>query len=180
MNRLIGISKTDDIISEYRKTPIGLLLEYQNLDRPLDNYSNAQLLIGMCMDHRKHLRIPDNFSYIIRSGGANMRYSEFKISYAIAIGGIQHIALIGHNNCGMVNLNSQKEQFIEGLVDKAGWNGATAENHFSKYAPKFEIENEIDFVLNETKRLRLQYPKISIAPMIYKLEDNCLYLIKEN
>lgn len=179
MNRLIGISRTDDIFSEYRETPIGLLLEYQNLDRPLDNCSNAQLLIGMCMDNRKHLRIPDNFSFIIRTGGANMKYSEFKISYAIAIGGIQHIALIGHNNCGMVNLNSQKEQFIEGLVDKAGWDGATAEIHFSTFAPKFEIENEIDFVLNETKRLRLRYPKILIAPMIYKLDDNCLYLIKE-
>ena len=180
MNRLIRISRTDDIFLEYRETPIGLLLEYQNLDRPLDICSNAQLLIGMCMDNRKHLRIPDNFSFIIRTGGANMKYSEFKISYAIAIGGIEHIALIGHNNCGMVNLNSQKEQFIEGLVNNAGWDVATAEIHFSKFATNFEIENEIDFVLNETKRLRLRYPKILIAPMIYKLEDNCLYLIREN
>ena len=179
MNRLIGISKTEDIFTEYRQTPIGLLLEYHNLDRPLDNYSNAQLLIGMCMDNRKHLRIPDNFSFIIRTGGANMKYSEFKISYAIAIGGIQHIALIGHNNCGMVNLISQKEQFIEGLVCKAGWDNEIAEDHFLHFAPMFEIENEIDFVLNETKRLRLRYPKIFVAPMLYKLDDNRLYLIKE-
>ena len=178
MNRLIGISRTEDILSEYRGTPIGLLLEYHNLDRPLDNWSNAQLLIGMCMDYRKHLRIPDNFSFVIRTGGANMKFNEFKISYAIAIGGIQHFALIGHNNCGMVNLNSKKARFIEGLIDKAGWDGASAEIHFSTFAPEFEIENEIDFVLNETKRIRLIYPKILIAPMIYKVDDNRLYLIK--
>ncbi len=179
MNQLIDIKKTEDIFLEYRDTPIGLLLEYQNLDRPLDLCPSAQLLVGMCMDNRKHLRIPENFSFIIRSGGANMRFSEFKISYAISVGGVQHIALIGHDNCGMVNLISRKEQFIEGLVSKAGWDFETAENHFAQFAPMFEIENEIDFVVNEAKRLRLRYPKVIVAPMLYKLDDNRLYLIKD-
>ncbi len=179
MNRLIDISKADDILSEYRQTPIGQLLEYHNLDKPLDSYSSARLLVGMCMDNRKHLRIPDNFSFIIRTGGANLRYSEFKISYAISVGGIQHIALIGHNNCGMVNLKSRKDLFVKGLVEKAGWNKNEAEDHFTHFAPKFEIGNEIDFVLSEAKRLRLMYPKICIAPMFYKVEDNKLYLLTE-
>jgi len=179
MNQLINIAKTDDIFPEYRKTPIGLLLEYHNLNKPLDAYSEAQLLVGMCMDNRKSLRIPDNFAYIIRAGGANLRYSEFKVSYAIAVGNIEHIALIGHNNCGMVNLASRKEQFIEGLVDNAGWKREKAEEHFMHFAPMFEIGNEIDFVLNEAKRLRLRYPKVTIAPMLYKIEDNRLYLIND-
>ena len=104
MNRTITVSPAEDILPEYRETPVGLLLEYHNLNRPLDNFTTAQLLIGMCMDNRKHLRIPDNFAYIIRAGGANLRYSEFKVSYAIAVGGVKSIALIGHNHCGMVNL----------------------------------------------------------------------------
>ncbi|HEM48734.1 MAG TPA: carbonic anhydrase, partial [Caldithrix sp.] len=86
MNRLAPVSDIDDIFPIYQNTPIGRLLEYHNLDRPDDKYDTAELLIGMCMDHRKKLNIPDNFAYIIRSGGANLRYSEFKISYAIAIG----------------------------------------------------------------------------------------------
>ena len=73
MNRLTDISSSKDIFPEYRDTPIGLLLEYHNLNRPSDTYTQAQLLVGMCMDNRKHLHIPDNFSYIIRSGGANLR-----------------------------------------------------------------------------------------------------------
>ena len=180
MTRLIDITKPEDIFPQYRKTPIGLLLEYHNLDKPLDNYTQAQLLIGMCMDNRKHLHIPDNFAFIIRSGGANLRYSEFKVSFAIAIGNIQHIALIGHNNCGMVNLNSRKDEFINGLVSKGGWEIKAAEEHFRQFAPIFEIGNEIDFVISEAKRLRIRYPRIMVAPLLFKVEDSRLNLIAES
>jgi carbonic anhydrase len=37
-----------------------------------------------------------------------------------------------------------------------------------------------DFILSETKRLRNRYPKIKIAPMLYLVEDNKLYLINED
>src|SRR5437588_5383357 len=74
MHQLIDITKPNDILPEYRETPIGLLLEYHNMNRHLDTYTQAKLLIGMCMDNRKHLQIPDNFAFIIRSAGANLRY----------------------------------------------------------------------------------------------------------
>lgn len=179
MNRLISIDQPGDILPQYRGTPIGKLLEYHNLDASLPACTSAEILIGMCMDNRKALRIPDNFAYIIRSGGGNLRYSEFKVSYAIAVGGIQHIALIGHTNCNMVNLMARRQQFISGLVEKAGWEREWAEEHFQHFAPMFEIGNEVDFVLSEAKRLRLRYPKIGIAPMMYRLEDNRLYLVRE-
>jgi carbonic anhydrase len=180
MHRLVDVNAAENIFPEYQNTPIGLLLEYHNLNRNLDEYNKAQLLVGMCMDNRKHLHIPDNFAYIIRTGGANLRYSEFKVSYAIAVGDVKYIALIGHTNCGMVNLIARKNQFINGLVDKAGWDREWAEEHFMHFAPMFEIGNEIDFVTSEAKRLRLRYPKIIVAPLLYKVEDNRLYLIKEN
>lgn len=180
MTRLLPVQSKDDILPDYRDTPIGLLFEYHNLDRPFENYQNAQLLVGMCMDNRKHLHMPDNFAYIIRTGGANLRYSEFKVSYAISVGGIRHIALIGHNHCGMVNLIARKDQFIKGLVEVAGWEQDRAEDHFMHFAPMFEIGSETDFILSETKRLRLRYPKIRIAPMFYLVEDNKLYFIKES
>lgn len=179
MYRLIEIRSREDIPAPYRDTAIGRLLEYHNLDRSFDSYTAAELLIGMCMDNRKHLHIPDNFAYIIRAGGANLRYSEFKVSYAIAVGGARAIALIGHTQCGMVNLVARKKQFIRGLVDAAGWTPEAAEEHFSHFAPMFEIGNEIDFVLSEVKRLRLRYPGIPVAPMLYRVEDNRLYLIAE-
>ena len=180
MNRLIPITSKEDIPQQYRDAPIGLLLEYHNLNRPYEIYTEAQLLIGMCMDNRKHLHMPDNFAFIIRTGGANLRFSEFKVSYAIAVGGVRSIALIGHTQCGMVNLIARKEQFVQGLVDNAGWQSQQAEEHFHHFAPMFEIGNEVDFILSEVKRLRLRYPNISVAPLLYRVEDHSLYLIHEN
>ena len=180
MNKLIPITSVEDILPAYRNTPIGLLLEYHNLNREFETYDKAQLLVGMCMDNRKHLNIPDNFSFIIRSGGGNLRYSEFKVSYAIAVGNVSHIALIAHNHCGMVNLVARKAEFINGLVETAGWQKEKAEEHFMHFAPMFEIGSETDFTLNETRRLRLRYPKITIAPLYYRVEDNKLYFIDEN
>jgi len=176
-HKIVSVTKKKDIPKRYLDSPIGLLLEYHNLNRPLEAYSQAQLLIGMCMDNRKHLRMPDNFAFIIRSGGANLRYSEFKVSYAVALGQVRHIALIGHSHCGMVNLVSRKEEFITGLVKGASWSKKAAREHFADSAPMFEIGNEVDFIMSETHRLRSRYPKIKITPLYYKVEDSMLYCI---
>lgn len=174
-----SVDKREDIPENLRGTPIGDLLEYHNLDRKLATVAAPQLLIGMCMDNRKHLRIPDNFAFILRAGGANLRPSEFKVSYAIAVGGVRAIAIIGHTNCGMVNLMSRSHAFIEGLTKNAGWDRQTAEEHFFHFAPLFEIGSEIDFTRSEAKRLRMRYPGVMVAPMIYKVEDNRLYLLAD-
>jgi len=178
MERLIEIKSIQDIPFQYQGTPIGLLLEYHNLARPQENYNKAEILIGMCMDHRKYLYIPENFAYILRTGGGNLRYSEFKVSYAVAIGKIKAIALLAHNNCGMVNLYARKEQFVQGLIE-AGWEEIWAEEHFNNFAPLFEIGNEVDFVLSETQRLRNRYPKLLVVPLFYNLDTNLLSLISE-
>jgi carbonic anhydrase len=179
MYQLASVSSVDDIPPEMRDTPVGLLLEYHNLKRDLSEYTQAELLIGMCMDNRKRLRLPDNFAYVIRTGGANLRYSEFKVSFAIGVGGVRSIALIGHTNCGMVNLRSKEEAFVDGLVERAGWPRERAEEHFSRYEAQFEIGNEIEFVCSEADRLSVEYPEVQVFPLIYRVEDNLLHLIRE-
>jgi carbonic anhydrase len=179
MEKLIHISSEQDIPVIYKDTPIGLLLQYHNLNKPFPKYERAEMLIAMCMDNRKHLHIPENFAYIIRTGGANLRYSEFRVSYAISVGGVKAIGLIGHNNCGMVNLMARKDLIIQGLVENAGWTAAEAEEHFYHHEPFHEIGNEIDFVSAEAKRIRLRYPKILVAPMLYNVENNKISLVSE-
>lgn len=179
MNEIIPVNHLNDVFAEFQGTPISQLIEYHNLDRPFETWAQAQILVGMCMDNRKSLRIPENFAYIIRSGGANLRYSEFKVSYAIAVGKVKHIAVIGHTNCAMVNLISRKSLFVDGLVKMAGWDKESANEHFMNYAPMFEIENEVNFAITEARRLRSRYPLITVAPLLYKLEDNRLYQILE-
>jgi carbonic anhydrase len=179
MDRIIPVNQISDIPSQYQNSPIQLLFEYHNLGRPFDVYQNANLLVGMCMDHRNHLTMPENFAYIIRTGGANLRYSEFKVSYAIGVGQVRHIVLIGHSNCGMVNLHGKKEKFIQGMIDNAGWTEEQAEIQFNNYAPLFELGNSIDFILQEAQRLRTRYPGVTVAPLYFIIGQKELYFIKE-
>jgi carbonic anhydrase len=47
MNRLIPVSKVEDIFPTYQHTPIGRLLQYHNLAAPFESYLKVELLIGM-------------------------------------------------------------------------------------------------------------------------------------
>ena len=177
--RLLPVVQAEDIWHAYRNTPVADLLSYHNLGWPLRTYQRAELLIGMCMDHRKMLRLPDNFAYILRTGGANLRRVEFKVSFAIALGGVRALCLIGHTQCGMVRLTQRREAFIRGLVVNAGWTAEKAVQHFDEHAAEFEIGDEVQFVCAEAQRLGRRYPKILVAPLIYRVEDNRLYQLQE-
>jgi carbonic anhydrase len=78
----------------------------------------------------------------------------------------------------MSGLDSRREEFIAGLVN-VGWDRDEAERHFRQSVPQFEIGNEIDFVIAESARLRARYPKVSLTPLIYRVEDGLLYLVRE-
>jgi carbonic anhydrase len=178
-DKLISVNTPEEIPLEHRGTPVGHLLEYHNLGRELEAVERAEILLGMCMDNRKVLRTPDNFAFVLRTTGANLRHNEFRVAYAIGVGGVRHIALIAHTNCGMVGLTNRMSAFVRGMVDAAGWSDEQAREYFFQYAPFFEIEDEIEFVRLESRRLRARYPKISITPLLYKVEDNRLYLVRE-
>ena len=141
---------------------------------------HAELLIGMCMDNRKDLIIPNEFAYIIRGAGANMHGNEFEISYAIAVGGVSTIALLAHTDCGMSHVSDKRDSFIRGLVERAGCDRDNAARQFDKYADIYQIGDSIKFILAETARLQGLYPKVLIAPLLYKVEDDQLEQIVEN
>ena len=46
--------------------------------------------------------------------------------------------------------------------------------------PVFEICHEVDFVIGEAKRISTRYPKIPVAPPIYRVEDHLLYQVNES
>jgi carbonic anhydrase len=178
MAQVIPVNYRDDILPEYRETPVGLLLEYHNLGRAIGSVASPQLLVGMCMDSRKSLRIPNDFAFVLRTAGANMRDNEFRVSYAIAVGGVRTIALIAHTDCGMARLSERREQFIRGLMEAAGWDEARAARHFEDSAPKFGMSDEVEFVLREASRLRAIYPRITVVPLLYRVEDDLLYQLR--
>ena len=175
--QLIDICNEKDIPCNLLNTPISDLLKYHNLSAEFKEYEAAQMAIVMCMDNRKQLNIPGKFAYILRTAGARITGSEFKLSFVIGFADIKYVALIAHTNCGMVNLTSKKEKFVGGLIKNAGWTKEQAENHFNSFAPFFEIENEKDFIVSESKRLKEKYSLIIFVPMLYNVDDNRLYVI---
>ncbi|HEY9449320.1 MAG TPA: carbonic anhydrase [Gemmatimonadaceae bacterium] len=178
MTNIIPVNYRSDILPEYQGTPTGLLLEYHNLGRALGSGPGHQLLIGMCMDSRKSLRIPHDFAFVLRTAGADMRDNEFRISFAIGLGGVKTIVLIAHTDCGMVRVSGLHDELVHGLVENAGWDEARAEKHVTESIRKFAIDNEVDFVMRESERLRGIYPKVTVVPLLYRVEDDLLYQLK--
>ncbi len=120
MPEIIPVNYRDDILPEYRGTPVEALLEYHNLGRAIGAAPAPQMLIGMCMDSRKSLRIPNDFAFVLRTAGANMRDNEFRISYAIAVGGVRTIVLIAHTDCGMAQARPEPRAVHPGIDERGG------------------------------------------------------------
>lgn len=179
MSVLLAVREAEDVLPAYRDTPIADLLAYHNLGAPHRGYDQAEMLVGMCMDHRKRLHIPERFAYVMRVGGARILRLEFQISFAIAVGGVKAIAVIGHDQCGMVDLHERRDTFVQGLADRAGWDRSEAAAHFDRLAPEFEIGGAAESVVREAAVLREKYPAIVVAPLMYLLADGRLYQIDE-
>jgi carbonic anhydrase len=175
MPRTIPVDSVADVLPAYRGTPIEWLLRYHNLAERLPSGSDrARLLVGMCMDDRKDLVIPNEFAYVIRAAGGNLRDHEFDVSYAIAIGGVTTIALLGHTDCGMVHVRKKRDAFVKGLVSRGGWSADRAGKQFDEAVPLYEIEDALAFVVAEATRVREVYPGVLVAPLMYRVEDDRL------
>ena len=175
---VLPVRKSSDIPIQYRDTAISDLLAYHNLDAPHRRYTHAEILIGMCMDNRLRLRIPTNFAYVMRAAGANFRELEFQMSYAIAVGGVRAIAIIGHDQCGMSGLSDRRDSIIAGLVEGAGWEQRVAEQHYEVYAPQFEIGNTVQSTSAQVQHLQQLYPSLAVAALHYTLDDGMLCVIE--
>lgn len=177
--RVIAVQEPADVPERYRGTPVGRLLGYHELGEPPDRYERAELLVGTCMDHRVRLRIPERFAYVIRTGGANLRGHDFEVSFAVAVGGVGAVAVIGHSDCGMARVTEEEDAFVEGLEAGAGWDADEAATQFRRRAPGHEIGDPVAFTLSEVGRLRGTYPGLLVAPLHYRVDDGRLCLVRE-
>mgnify|MGYP001615625394 CR=1 FL=1 len=178
-NKMIVVKDERDIPEIYRNTPIARLLLYHNLSLPPDRYERADMLVLMCMDNRQELRLPKKIAFFVRNSGGTRNGVSFSISFAIAVGGIRHIAVIGHSDCMMVDLESRRAEFVIGLSECGGWERAVADSYFLDSCVLFNKKDAVDSVITEVELIRSQYPGTVVAPLFYSLEDDLLYLIEE-
>ena len=174
MPRRVPVTTPADVVPAWRETPVGALLRYHECGAPFETYARAPLLIATCMDHRPMFRMPERFAYMLRTGGANLQDLEFKVSFAIAIGGVSALVIVAHTDCGMVGLRARRDAFVAGLTARAGWDPAEAGRHFDTQAPGFEIADAAEFVCAEARRLRALYPAVPVASLLYDVQTGRL------
>ncbi|HHL39885.1 MAG TPA: carbonic anhydrase [Deltaproteobacteria bacterium] len=179
-HRLINVSREGEIPERYRHSPVGELLRCHNMGGEPAPCAAPRLVTVMCMDSRKTLRVPRNFSFVVRNSGGTVTGVSFAISYALAVGGIDHLAVIGHSDCRMVDLAAQREAFVAGLVGRWGWDAEAARRHFDEMAPRFGKVDAVESVLRDVRLIRSIYPGLTAAPLFYLVEDDRLYLVDES
>jgi carbonic anhydrase len=175
MPSLVPVNSVRDILPRYRGTPVERLLRYHNLREPLPaSTGHAELLVGMCMDHRTDLRLPHEFAYVLRAAGGNLRGSEFEISYAVGVARVSAIALLAHTDCGMVGVTKKRDVFVRGLVEWGGCSEEAASRQFARHVEGYEIGDPLQFVVSEAGRIQSYYPRVMVAPLLYTVEDDRL------
>lgn len=173
MPRLIEVNHESDILPEYRGTPIERLLRHQNLGEPLPEGSGPpQMFVSMCIDNRKSLNVPHGFAYVMRTAGARLQGNEFELTFAIAVGRVSAVALIGHTDCGMEKVLNLREPFIAGLVARGGVDVEQAAEHFDRNAPRYAISSSLLSIVRQAEAVHRLLPNILVAPLLYRVEDD--------
>ncbi len=170
------VKTIEDIVPEYRRTPIETLFLYHNLAAPFQEHAKPELLVGTCMDYRIQLRIAPNLAFVMRLGGANFRGLEFHMSLAIA-SGVRTICLIAHDQCAMAGVSNRGQTFVRGLADNGGWSEQEAQEHFESDAPNNDVGNSVEFAREEALRLSRRYPNTLVAPLFYSIENHVLFQV---
>ena len=168
---LTAVHTEADIFPAYQGTPVGDLLRYQNLDHGRDaamkQYAQPEILIATCLEQNAALRVPGGFAITLHTAAASLKRDPFKVSWAIGVAGVSAIAIIGHDDCRLVELRSVREQFVVQMIEAAGWERPAAEQHFDHWSDLFEVDDPAEFVAAEAARLQNRYPKILVAPLLY-------------
>ena len=176
---LTAVHTETDILPTWRGTPVAELLALHNLGATARQYARPQILVATCLEPQTPLRIPAGFAISLHTAAANLKRDPFKVSWAVGIGGVSAIAIVGHTGCGLTALREQREAFVGQMIDAAGWERPAAEQHFDHWSDLFAIEDPAAFAAAEAIRLRARYPKIPVAPLLYDTADQMLLQVGE-
>jgi len=172
--RLSRIDKPEDIPERWLNSPIADIIGAHNFANTIAVSGEPKLLISTCIEYRFRPEVPSNFAYVIRRASGRLIGSEFSLVYALSRG-VKHVALIGHNDCGMTQVSLHKPAMIKALVDQ-GWDQERAEEFVSMHAGRYHIEDEVDSLRKEFVRLKRLFHNVEIAPLFASLASNKLHI----
>ncbi|HEY9786980.1 MAG TPA: hypothetical protein V6D17_16430 [Candidatus Obscuribacterales bacterium] len=175
-DRLVEIHSHEDVPRSWQNTPIEALIMSQNFGWPVKSSDSPGLLIATCIEFRYALPIPRMYAYVIRRASGRLIGSEFTIGYVLAKG-VQHIAMVGHNDCGMAKVPEALPRVIDAFVNQ-GWSRELAQQYCQKQAERYAMGDELDGQAAEYHRLRSLFRKVTIAPLFVSLYDSKFYIPK--
>jgi carbonic anhydrase len=177
---LLPVDAVDDVLPAYRGTPIERLLRSHNLGEPGPAASRPELFVATCIDNRETLALPPRFAYVLRTAGVRLHGNEFELAYAVAIGGVTAVALIAHTDCGMAHVRHRRDEFVRGLVARGGVGADEAGAHFDAHLAAYALGDPVATVVAEAAEVRAWLPRLLVAPLLYRVEDNRLAQIAES
>jgi carbonic anhydrase len=176
--KLVPVKTVEDVLPRYRETPIGELFQYHAFGWPERTYAQAPLLVVACMDCRVRLRMPRTFAYSIRTAGARVGPVAFDVDYAVAVAGVQAIAVVGHDDCAMTGVTGKRTEFVGGLETK-GWSRDDAGRHFDQAAGDHALQSSREAIWDEARRLEERYGGLLVAPLYALVRDGGVAQIVE-
>jgi carbonic anhydrase len=171
---LVELRSRDDIPQEWIGTPIEAFIMSQNFCWPIQPTGKPEMLITTCIEFRYALPVPRMYAYVIRRASGRIIGSEFSVAYTMSKG-VKCLAMIGHNDCGMTKVPEATPDLIRVLVNQ-GWDPQLAEQYVVKHGARHAIDDEIEALKQEYRRMRSLFPKLLIAPLFVCLYDSKLYL----
>jgi carbonic anhydrase len=174
--QLVEIHREEDVPEEWRDTPIGAFIMAQNFGWPIQTTGKPELLISTCIEFRYTFQVPRTYAYIIRRASGRVIGSEFSVGYTIARG-VNHMVMIGHNDCGMSQIEQMAPLVVEAFVNQ-GWDRKLAEEYVEHHGARHAISDELGALKDEYERVHRIFPKLTVAPLFVCLYDSRLYLPK--
>jgi carbonic anhydrase len=89
--------------------------------------------------------------------------------------GVNHVAMIGHNDCGMTRAIKQAPRIVDAYVSQ-GWSREAAQKFVDKQQARYHMKDELDGLQDEYNRLRSVFRKLVVAPLFVSLYDSRLYI----
>lgn len=142
---------------------INVLLDSHNKQADIAPFEVPQLAIVTCMDYRINLRLPGNFAFVLRTGGANTLPIEPYLAFSVARTGIHGVAIIGHTDCAMQHPNPY-------VVEELPASEEVKRDYRSQIA-SLAILDAPDYTRREARRLALRLG-LPVIPLLYHVEDH--------
>jgi len=173
LDGLCSVFGPDDVLAEYRGTPVESLILAQNVGQLYEAPAETDFVVATCIDPRVRLALPEGAAFLVRSAGVNVKNEgDFLFGYMTSMMGIRTIALIAHEDCAMTRILDDRQAFVERLSERSGADPESIGAYFDRHAEFWHVPDEIDVVRAYAQKIQANVgPEVVVAPLFYSLDE---------